>query len=143
MKWRKYNNNRCKNSRVLALRACTPLDLQARFLIKLSLGKRLTPSATLRLIEEESTSPEQHSFTSRTSSSSVHPFPTQLTLIHAFITSRLQQFYCSPSEILNKLQYIQNSTARLFTHSPTTSPSSSLSSTGSPSPGGSISNSFS
>ena len=41
------------------------------------------------------------------------------TLIHAFITSRLDYcnsiLYGSPAYILNKLQYVQNSTARMLT----------------------------
>lgn len=43
-------------------------------------------------------------------------------LIRAFITSRLDYcnsiLYCLPSSGLRKLQYVQNSVARLLTHSP-------------------------
>ena len=47
-------------------------------------------------------------------------FPAAETLIHAFITSRIDYcnsiLYGSSSKVLNKLQYIQNSAARLLTH---------------------------
>ena len=47
-------------------------------------------------------------------------FSAAETLIHAFITSRLDYcnsiLYGSSSKVLNKLQYIQNSVARLLTH---------------------------
>lgn len=55
--------------------------------------------------------------------SRLHPFlslTTAETLIHAFITSRLD--YCNalltglPAKSINRLQYIQNSAARLLTH---------------------------
>lgn len=47
-------------------------------------------------------------------------FPAAETLIHAFITSRIDYcnsiIYGTTSNLLNKLQYIQNSAARLLTH---------------------------
>ena len=51
-------------------------------------------------------------------------FRTAETLIHTLITSRLDYYnsvlYCTSSTILKKLQYIQNSAARLLIHSWTT-----------------------
>nr|XP_061793787.1 uncharacterized protein LOC133585393 [Nerophis lumbriciformis] len=76
------------------------------------------------------TSQELLSSTSKILLVSVHPSPSlplkslsfsaAETLIHAFITSRLDYcnsiLYGSSCKILNKFQYIQNSAARLLTH---------------------------
>ncbi|XP_060773433.1 uncharacterized protein LOC132883614 isoform X2 [Neoarius graeffei] len=44
--------------------------------------------------------------------------PAAETLIHAFITSRLDYCNSLPSTVLQKLQYVQNSAAQLLTRSP-------------------------